>query len=416
VKKNVLLFWGLICFSPLLTGAQGNIDQLILNRKYKKALTEIEIQKQKHPNEDLYLKEGIIYRELQEYQQAVASFKYGLQYDSVNITLWEETADCLALLGNHRDAVVCYKKAVQLDSTNLVLSGKLGHVYISLKNYQKAYETFSSIYNRDSTNVFRNKQLAYCAFRISKRDEAIKLYEKVIDANPGDYISYINLVKCFDQRKQGMQRMLVVELGLKEFPDGAELYYERAMYRYRTKQYQWAMTDFERYLKLEKQPKYETLMNYGIATYFAGFEEKALELFNDLCVQRPNDPLVLYYQSLCYKKIKDYEQATQLMQMAIESSTPGYVPEMYHHLGQLWGQQRKFNESIKALKKAYELNPEKTEVLFEIATTYEEFNSNKTLALNYYNIYLKAAAESGKNISYALDRIKIIKEDLFMGE
>jgi tetratricopeptide (TPR) repeat protein len=104
------------------------------------------------------------------------------------------------------------------------------------------------------------------------------------------------------------------------------------------------------------------------------------------------------------------------MNTAIELATPAYLPEMYHHLGQIYGQQRKFEESVVALKKANELDPTNHEVLFEIATTYEEFNSNKTMALNYYNIYLKEAGESARNANYALDRIQKIKEDLFFEE
>lgn len=104
------------------------------------------------------------------------------------------------------------------------------------------------------------------------------------------------------------------------------------------------------------------------------------------------------------------------MQWAIDASTPDYVSEMYHHLGQVCGQQRKFKKSIEALQKANELNPKKYEILFEIATTYEEYNSNKTLALNYYRIYLKEANESAKNVNYALERITKIKEDMFFEE
>ena len=101
---------------------------------------------------------------------------------------------------------------------------------------------------------------------------------------------------------------------------------------------------------------------------------------------------------------------------AIEAATPAYLPEMYHHLGQILAQQRKFEASIAALQKANQLDPTNAEVLFEIATTYEEFNSNKTLALNYYRIYLMEAGESGKNVDYALTRITKIKEELFFEE
>ena len=55
----------------------------------------------------------------------------------------------------------------------------------------------------------------------------------------------------------------------------------------------------------------------------------------------------------------------------------------------------------------------KVEVLFEIATTYEEFNFNKTMALNYYKSYLLEAGEGAMNADYALNRMNKIKEELF---
>ena len=58
------------------------------------------------------------------------------------------------------------------------------------------------------------------------------------------------------------------------------------------------MVNFQKYLAVEENPLYETLMNVGISTYFAGYEEKALERFKALLLLNPNDPLVMYYQSL----------------------------------------------------------------------------------------------------------------------
>ncbi|WP_167619003.1 tetratricopeptide repeat protein [Maribellus sediminis] len=406
----------LLLIFPLMAQTQNHIDQLILNKEYDKALVAINNEAASHPSAGLFLKKGLVYKNLQDYQNAVAAYTEGLGYEPNNVNLLEETAESFSVLGNNQDAISFYKKAVELDTTNLALAGKLGRVYINLKLYKPAYQVFSSIYAKDSSNVYWNKQLAYCAFRVFEREEAVHLYEKVIDANPRDHGSYINLINCYNWKKEGNEIMMAIQKGLKEFPADPELLYEEAMYFYKSKRYGPAMVQFEKYLDAEEMPEYETIMNYGIAAYFAGFEEKALEIFGDLYNQNPNDPLVMYYQSLCYKKLKDFEQSEKLMKWAIEGSTPDYVSEMYHHLGQIYGQKRKFKESVEALEKAYQMNPDKVEVLFEIATTYEEFNSNKTLAMNYYRIYLQEAGEAGKNTEYALTRIEKLKEDLFFDE
>ncbi len=413
-KKQIISI--LIIILPFFTWAQNNIELFILNKNYDEALKEIDKQLLASPNPNLFLKKGLVYQNLQDYQNALQAFITGLQYDTDNAELMAEAAESFSILGNSVDALKFYEKASALWPENFALTAKLGRTHINLKNYPKAYEVFAEIYKHDSSNVYWNKQLAYSAFRIYKRAEAVYLYEKVIEEYPRDYGSYSNLIHAYNWKKEGGKIMTTIEKGLQQFPDNADLIFEKAMYLYKTKQYQAAMNNFEKYMELETEVSYETIMNYGISTYFAEHVKQALEIFNDLQQQNPNDPLVMYYQSLCFKKLKDFEKAEEYMQWAIDASIPNYVAEMHHHLGQILGQQRKFKASIAALEKSYELNPEKHEVLFEIATTYEEFNNNKTLALNYYRIYLKEAGEQAKNTIYALNRIDRLKEDLFFEE
>jgi len=414
VRKQLILFT--LLFIPALSYAQNKIDVLILNKNYEQALIELDKQIAKSPNAALYLKQGIVYENKQDYQKALQAFLSGLQIEPDNIAMLEETAGCFSILGNNQDAIAFYEKALKVEPNNLALAGKLGRVYINQKEYEEAYQVFSEIYQKDSSNVYWNKQLAYCSFRVFQREQARDLYQKVLEANPRDHGTYINLIHCYNWKKEANALMATIDSGLVQFPNDSELVYEKAMFFYKTKRYGPAMLQFHKYLEREKQPEYETIMNYGISTYFTGLEDKALEIFGDLKRQNPNDPLVMYYQSLCNRKLKNFDDAIELMTFAIDASVPDYVSEMYHHLGQMYGQQRRFKESIDALSKAYELNPGKTEVLFEIATTYEEYNSNKTLAMNYYRIYLTEAGEKAKNAIYALERIDRLKEDLFFDE
>lgn len=409
-------FYLLIIFSlsfSIHSLSQENIDLLILNKKYDLALEQINRQLAQNPTAGLHFKKGMVYSSLQNYQEALNAYCEALTYEPENVDVLSEMAEGLSVLGNNADAVQFYKKALALDPNNLALAGKLGRVYINLKEHKNAYDIFSAIYARDSSNVYWNKQLAYCAFRVFKREQTVYLYEKVLEQNPRDYGTYNNLIHAYRPDKEGNKILELISKGLREFPGDADLYLERAAYFFRNKMYEVAMSDFHRYFESGGDSIYEIAMNYGISTYFAGFTEDALVTFNDLNRANPNDGIVMYYQSLCYKKMKEFEESEKLMQWAIEASTPDYVADMYHHLGQIYGQQRKFKESIEALEKSYQMGPGNFEILFEIATTYEEFNSNKTLALNYYNLYLKEAGEGGKNVNYALDRITRIKEDLF---
>ncbi|HYQ56916.1 MAG TPA: tetratricopeptide repeat protein [Draconibacterium sp.] len=395
------------------TNAQHKIDLLILDKNYPEALIEIDKSLADNPSAELYYKKGMVHKAIQDYQSAIEAFSYGLKYDAENIAMLEETAECFATLGNNQEAIDYYQKAINIAPDNLPLAGKLGRVQINLDNYRAAYEIFSHIYEKDSTNVYWNKQYAYCAYRVFKPEQAKGLYIKVLKANPRDHGTYINLVHCFNFRKDKAEIIATIDSGLVQFPNDSELLYEKAMFFYRSKLYPSAMEQFDKYLEFEEKPNFETVMNFGISTYFAEDVEKAFDIFRDLKLQSPNDPLVMYYQSLCNRKMKNFDAAIELMTFAIEATVPDYVSEMYHHLGQMYGQQSMFNESIEALKKANELAPDNHEILFEIALAYEKYDSNKTLALNYYRIYLIEAGEKAKNAIYALERMDRLKEDLF---
>jgi tetratricopeptide (TPR) repeat protein len=396
--------------------SQDEIKLLILDKNYDEALLQINLQIRQNATADLFYQKGLINNSLQNYQEALLAFSEAFKLQPDNPEIISEMAEGLSVLGNYQDANSYFQKSAKLQPENLSLSAKLGRNYINLKDFNRAYNCFSDIYFKDSTNVYWNKQLAFCAFRTGKKSQAITLYKKVLQQNPRDYLSYFNLIRIFDKEKEAVEILKTIETGLINFPGDADFYNERARFYFETKEYESAKLDYESYFLAKGDSLYPVLMNYGISSYFAKDELKAISILEICASQVANDPYILFYLSLSHKKLNNFEVSEAYMKSAIEAATPAYLPDMYHHLGQIYGQQRKFKESIAALQKSNELDPTNAEVLFEIATTYEEFNTNKTLALNYYHIYLKEVGEKGKNINYALDRITKLKEEMFFNE
>ncbi len=130
----------------------------------------------------------------------------------------------------------------------------------------------------------------------------------------------------------------------------------------------------------------------------------------------PSNATLLLRQADALYELKDYERALFPYEkyLAVNDSTFDVLKNYGITLFFCKQEQEAIRVLEKCfLQKAFELNNKKVEVLFEIATTYEEFNFNKTLALNYYNTYLKTAREKAQNADYALERIRKIKEELF---
>lgn len=414
IMKNLLL---IVIASILLVNkpvlAQQEIEKMIINRDYHEALDLIEKEISKNPSAEIFYKKGLVLNSLQNYRESILAFQIAVQTDSVNPVIMAELAENFAILGNYHDAAFWFEKTLKLQPGNLTLLAKNGRNYISLKDFKNAYNCFSAVYSKDSTNIYWNKQLAFSAFRVGKRKQAVDLYTKVLEVNPRDYSTYTNLIRVLDKKKEDSLIVEVFDMGLANFPGDAELLADLANFYFETKKYEQAKPNFESYFLAGGDSVYPVLKNYGITCYFTKNDSLAVKMLDTCVSQVANDPYVLFYLALSYKRMNFLEISEQYMNAAIEAATPAYLPDMYHYLGQILGLQRKFAESIEALQKANELDPENKEALFEIATTYEEYNANKTLALNYYNLYLKEAGEEAKNVSYALTRIKKLKEELF---
>ncbi len=414
MKNSIPIILFLVGFLFSTNGSCQKIDLLILNQEYENALNILQKEISSNPNGDLYFKQGVVYAKLNDFEASIKSYKKALDYSPNNPVTLAELGETLALLGNYSQAAFYYKQSVIASNNDLVLKSKLGRVYINLDQYGDAYEVFHQIYALDSTNIYWDKQYAYCITKTGgDKRKAINLYEYVLARNPYDLGTYSNLATLYYQAKQDSLGLKTILNGLKYFPENGKLQLKRANHYYGKKQYAQAAENYSIYLA-KNDSAYDVLKNYGISLYFADQWEKAV-LIIEKCIQlKLDDPYTLFYTSLSYKKLANHEVAEAYMKTAIEASTPYYLPEMYHHLAQILGQQRKYEESIAALKEAYEMDPLNFELLFEIATTYEEYNNNKTLALNFYRMYLMEAKDEAKNATYALNRMDKIKEILFM--
>lgn len=388
------------------------IDELILNKKYEKALERISEKIQEKPEGSLFFRQALIYEAQSKLTDAVKSLEQALFYEPANSIYLSELGDNYMALGNIWQAISVYQRAVEISQEENSGKGKLGKAFLSVDDYKNAYLTFDSIFKTDSTNVLYNKQFAFAAYKMGKTDQSVGLYEQVLEDNPGDFGSHLNLIAVYKKKKDidGIVRSSVRALAV--FPGNPTILLRQAEALFELREYEKALYPYEQYLA-KNDSVYDVMKNYGIALYLSNKEEKALGILEDCFYKVPNDPFVNFYIGLAYKKIKDFERSGEFLNSAIECSQAPYLSEMYHHLGQVYGLQREYEKSIAALQKSFESNPENFEVLFEIATTYEEYNFNKTMALNYYSTYLKTAGEKAKSADYALARIQKIKEDLF---
>jgi tetratricopeptide (TPR) repeat protein len=251
--------------------------------------------------------------------------------------------------------------------------------------------------------------LGLAASRTGQTDLAIKMFESVLEYNPNDLSTYINLLLLYLKKKDAVQIVRTADRALYFFPDNPAILLREANTLYAIKEYEEARPSFEHYLA-QNDSIFDVLENYGISLYFLSDDIKARKMMEKCFTLEPTNQFVNYYLGLICRRMTDLPRSVEYLKMAIAASQPAYLTEMHHHLGQVFGLQREFKKSIEALQKAYECNPLRTEILIEIATTYEESDINKKLALNYYQKYLQEAGDKAENVEFAKERVRIINE------
>jgi tetratricopeptide (TPR) repeat protein len=403
-KWIVCILWAV----PFVGTAQ-NIDLLILDKNYQQALIQINKRLDVRPDADTFLKKSQVYRMLNKPISAANSLENAIAKDSLNILYLAEYADLQTELGNNYKAVQFYQRAVDLSTGDLNLKSKLGKSYMNVENYQKAFEVFMSIQTKDSTNLVYNKQLGLAAMKIGKTDLAINMFESVLERNSNDFNAYVNLILLYLKKKDAVQIVRTADRALYFFPDNPAILLREANALYSIKEYEEARPAFEHHFA-QNDPSFDLLENYGISLYFLSDDTTARKILEKCLVLDPTNQFVNYYLGLICKRMADLPKSAEYLNMAIAASQPAYLTEMYHHLGQVFGLQREFKKSIEALQEAYQCNPLRTEILVEIATTYEESDINKKLALSYYQKYLQEAGDKAVNADFAQERIRMINQ------
>jgi tetratricopeptide (TPR) repeat protein len=402
LKISVLIFLPFYSFAQKIDRPNQNNQ----NSKELQVIDSLLLKGESDPN--LYLKQGMILEKEYKYSKALKSFEKAYQFDSTNTIIISELAEANDNLGNYRQALPYYKKLFDLDTLNAVNAIRLSRAFFNLRNYQDPFLILLGVYQRDSSNVYVSKQLAFSAMRTGNDSLAIELYTRVIPQNPTDLNNYTNLASLYQRQDLYDQAVQTLELGISVFPEETLLFNRLGDLHYSKRNYKKAIEQYEKLLATgDSLPG--VIKNLGISYYYEKEFKKGIEFLEKSLTLVPNDPVAGLFIGLCYKNLKDNNQSLAYLNFAASIGIPSYMSDIYNQLGNIYTEKKAYGKSIEFLKKAYQLDSTKVDILFKIANNYDVWlTKDKSQALRYYNAYLKSEKEKSdynKQLTkYALER------------
>ncbi|MCX6220577.1 MAG: tetratricopeptide repeat protein [Bacteroidia bacterium] len=210
------------------------------------------------------------------------------------------------------------------------------------------------------------------------------------------------------------QAVETLESGISAFPEENLLFNRLGDLHYSKRNYKKAIVQYEKILATgDSLPG--VIKNLGISYYYEKEFKKGIEFLEKSLTLVPNDPVAGLFIGLCYKNLKDNNQSLAYLNFAASIGIPSYMSDIYNQLGNIYTEKKAYGKSIEFLKKAYQLDSTKVDILFKIANNYDLWlTKDKSQALRYYNAYLKSEKEKSdyhrQLTRYAQERKQKIKK------
>jgi len=353
--------------------------------------------------------------QLFDFEKAIECFRLGLKTNPASPELIEGLSDALLNIGFKEEALAGYLQLVFSDSTNTRMQGKMAGVLLDLNRYTEAKNSYQTLYTADSSNIYFMRRLMQTRYKLQDYAYVVDLsLENPYYPNTNKELQMMvaDSYSKLDQNKLALGVLdSILDLDSLYQPAINKIaYIQFASYR----NYEDAVVYYRLLNRLEKPTDPFHLRNLAICEYFVGNQEYAASVLDSLIREIENDPFVPFYAGLSYQKLGNVDKAFELLKMAADQVIPGYAADFYHHLGRAYASKRMFENAITTYLKVREFAPENYQVLFDIAVTYEEWNLNRTVALTFYQQFVKECPnQHSSDLKYAENRIKLIKEELF---
>ncbi len=222
---------------------------------------------------------------------------------------------------NYAEAIRNYKENFALEQLPSV-AGRIASCYESQGNYDKAVNYYEQAMALDSADTYYIFQSANALNQFGRADEALKMMNKYVEANPDNYAAYMGRaqMKSDAGNIDGAVEDCTICLTLE--PSFAYAYLVRGKLYKQKGDTEKARKDFEQCIQLDSIPENNT--NF-FAYYYLGNKEKALEELNKALESAPDDT---YYNAAClYSLVGDKENALKYLRLALEG---GY--ENFNHI------------------------------------------------------------------------------------
>ena len=342
------------------------------------------------------------------YTKAIQQYK---NYDNQG-EVFDKIAKAYIAIGNYDEALNNYEASIEANPENTLIKYEYGKLLGVTKKYKEASIVYTNLVNVDDKNPNYHYELGLVLEQL-KDSTAMNQFQFAYNLDETHQKAIYKIAKYYLQKRNHETVDKYADKGLETYPKNVELISLKAQNYYWQHDYREAIKWFEKLLELGESSEfiYEKLS----LSYVEHFNyEKALE--NRLMALKfnPNDAASKYVIGTYYLELDDFENAEKYISQALLVLDQPLDAE-YMKLGTVLNRQKKYKESIAALKTAIDENPSNEYAHFQLALTLEAYYADYDAKIKVYEDFKKKFPNSRIN-RFVDDKISRIREEKFIKE
>jgi len=281
--------------------------------------------------------------------------------------LWE-LGYCAVSLDRGERAESAFRTLLEMHPADSQLRYDLGVAQLLAGHPEAAISTLQQLASGASPDLGVLNLLAQAYEANHQTDEAVAALRKAVAINPRDQQSYLELGSlCMDHGAFTLG-IEIVDAGLRNLPEDAQLYTVRGILRAQTDQYREAEADFERANQLAPAQVFGTL-GLGITFLQQDKAEESVRVVRERLASSPGDPMLNYFlaEALLRKGVQpgqpEFEETRRALQRCL-AAKPDFAPA-HARLGKLLLMAQDTPLGFSECERAFRLAPTDRMVIYQ---------------------------------------------------
>jgi tetratricopeptide (TPR) repeat protein len=341
-----------------------------------------------------------------------AAFEGGRSLVRIDRSLGES----YAALYRWPSAASAFRRVLEARPDDRATRQALAEVYRRSRQWAEAKKQYTRLVRRDSSNGTWWARLANCEVQLGEIGAAIPHFARAHERVPQSADVALTLSRFYRATLRADEARRVVDTTLTHRPRDPRLWRRRADLAYEQDRFARARRAYERAVATGDS----TATPYRRLGMIAVREQRYRDALSALRRSFRNDSThsrTTLYLGITYLRLDSLRRADTYLQRTVDEEAAGPITEALVQTGTLKSRRGDVAAAVDAYRLALRLRPERTDVYFQLATTYDEHYREKTTAARYYRRFLRTSDSTKTRLrTYARDRLRALRTTLHMQE